>query len=106
MRLLVFHIPDAALCPVRAVESFLFMRPGLGGSFLMHQDESALYRFQFTAVFRKCLVAAGYDQKGYSSHSFRIGVATEAARAGLSVSEVKRLGDGTLTGLGSTIART
>ena len=91
MRLSLFRVPDATICPVRAVEHFCSVRPGLGGSFLVHQDGSALSRFQFLAVFRKCVVAAGYNPREYATHSFRIGAATEAARAGLDAAAVKRI---------------
>lgn len=31
MRIAVFRIPDSSICPVRAVEVFLFVLPDLGG---------------------------------------------------------------------------
>lgn len=92
VQLEVFRILESTVCPVRAVQSFRDLRPRLSGSFLMHADGLALSKFQFIAVFKKCLVAAGYDPNSYSSHSFRIGAATEAAKAGLNAEAVKRIG--------------
>lgn len=56
--------------------------------FLCHQDGSPLTRFQFTSLFKKCLLAAGENPSSYGTHSFRIGAATEEVWAG----EVMRLG--------------
>lgn len=88
----VFRIAGSHICPVAAVTCFRDRRPPLPGSFLIRADGSSLSKFQFAAVFKKCLSAAGHDPNRYSSHSFRIGAATEAARAGLSVETVKRIG--------------
>lgn len=50
-----------------------------------------LYRaFILLMIFvRKCLRALGWVEKEFSSHSFWIGAATEAARSGLDVDSVK-----------------
>lgn len=79
------------LCPVRLVLHFLASRSA-GAQFLLHQDGSPLTRFQFTSIFKKCLVVAGENPAEYGTHSFRIGAATEAVRAGLAEGEVMRLG--------------
>lgn len=55
-----------------AVQDFLVVHPFGGGSFSVHKDGLSLSVFQFSSVFQKCLVSAGYDPTGYSSHSFRI----------------------------------
>lgn len=44
---------------------------------MKHADGSALSRFQFIVVFKVCLQVAGFSPSDYSSHSFRIGSATE-----------------------------
>lgn len=69
--------------PAWAVQEWLVVRPSGPGPFLKHEDGSALSRFQFGSIFQKCLVAAGLSSQNYSSHSFRIGAAMEAARWGL-----------------------
>ena len=88
----VFPIEGSELCPVRVVQEFLEVRPKLSGSFLLHEDGTALSRYQFVTVFRRCLGALGLVAREFSAHSFRIGAATEAARCGLDEELVKRIG--------------
>lgn len=85
-------VPGSPLCPVTAVGEFCRVRPAGGGTFFRHEDGSALSRFQFQAVFRQCLRATGRKAEEYSSHSFRIGAATEAVRWGLEEQVVQRIG--------------
>lgn len=86
------HIHGSSICPMAALEEYCSIWPMGGGSFLVHRDGSALSNFQFVSVFRQCLVAAGFDPIGYSSHSFHIGAAHEAAWWGLDNSVIKRIG--------------
>lgn len=88
---LPLHSVVGPACPVRAVSEYLQLRPP-GSSFLVHSDGSPVTRFQFQSVFKRCLQAAGVPPGDFGTHSFRIGAATEAARAGLSNSEVQRIG--------------
>ncbi|KAM9326568.1 ficolin-2-like [Gastrophryne carolinensis] len=67
------------------------VRPPGNGPLLVHEDGSFLSRFQFLAVFRKCLKELGLASGDYGTHSFRIGAATEAARLGLPEEIIKRL---------------
>lgn len=71
---------------------FLEVRPAGQGAFLIHEDGAPLSRFQFVAVFRKYLRELGLEEKAFSSHLFRIGAATEAARQGMDVEVVKCIG--------------
>lgn len=75
-----------------AVKGFLEVRLELTGSFMIHADGSPLSRFQFISGLQKCLRALGLEEKEFSSHSFRIGADTEAARCGLDAEAVKRIG--------------
>lgn len=88
----VYPVQGSRLCPVGMVEEFLQVRPDFQGPFLVHLDGSLLSRFQFVTVFRKCLQGVGLQEKEFLSHSFRIGAATEAAKNGLDVEAVKRIG--------------
>lgn len=88
----LFRGVEAGLCPVTAVTQLAAVRTAGEGPFLRHVDGSFLSRFQFIAVFQKCLKAAGLIPSQFGSHSFRIGAATEAARWGLGDAVIKRIG--------------
>lgn len=92
MRAVLFSLPGLRVCPVSGVRAFMGVRPNKGGPFLLHEDGSYLSRFQFVAVARKCLRAAGFDCLQFASHSFHIGVTTEAARCELNEAGVKKIG--------------
>lgn len=83
---------DSIICPVLILRKYLSKRPSVNGNFLVHINGVPLTKFQFSAVFKRCLAILGLAQFKFSSHSFRIGAATEAARLGLDVSLIKRLG--------------
>lgn len=78
-------------CPVIAVDDYLAIRPA-GWAFLINADGTFLTRFQYSAMFRKALGFIGESALEFGTHSFRIGAATEAALACLSVSDVQRIG--------------
>ncbi|XP_054843758.1 integrase/recombinase xerD homolog [Eublepharis macularius] len=83
---------EKAICPVRAVWSFLAVRPHSPGPFLIHRDGSPLTRYQFAALLRACLQAAGFPPEEFATHSFRIGAATVASVLGLPPAAIQRLG--------------
>lgn len=83
---------DGIVCPVEAVKQFMGIRPLGKGFFLIHANSMPLTKFQFDAVFKKCLVQMGLTNLKFSSHSFRIGAASEAARVGLPDSDIKEMG--------------
>ncbi|XP_069838462.1 uncharacterized protein [Dendropsophus ebraccatus] len=82
---------QGSLCPVQQVSDYLALRPA-GSHFFVHVDSTPVTQFQFLSVFRRCLSAVGAPPDQFATHSFRIGAATEAARAGLSEAEVQRIG--------------
>ncbi|XP_077306255.1 integrase/recombinase xerD homolog [Lithobates pipiens] len=88
----VFAIRDCELCPVFILREFLNARPDGSGPLLVHGNGEFVSRYQFIGVFRKCLTALGLEGERFSSHSFRIGAATEAVRWGLDEEAVKRIG--------------
>ncbi|OCT95943.1 hypothetical protein XELAEV_18013634mg [Xenopus laevis] len=65
------------LCPVKAYESFLAIRPNVDGSFFIHSDG---------------LPKLNMEPKAYKSHSFRIGAATQASLLGFGEGFIRRLG--------------
>lgn len=79
-------------CPVTALGQFLRIRPKVDGALFIHLDGSFLSKFQFTAVFCKCLGVGGLVQGDYAAHSFCIGAATEVARWGLPEEVIKHIG--------------
>lgn len=58
----------------------------------MLQDGSPLTRDAFVNAVKQALLSAGIDNSAYSGHSFRIGAATAAARAGIPAFLIKLLG--------------
>ncbi|XP_073431916.1 uncharacterized protein [Dendrobates tinctorius] len=82
---------EGPICPVKIVRHYAVIRHE-SRFFLSHTDGSPLTKYQFHTIFKKCLQAVGVDPKEYGTHSFRIGAATEAARAGAAEAEVQRLG--------------
>ncbi|XP_056414345.1 uncharacterized protein LOC130356606 [Hyla sarda] len=86
------RLGSSEMCPVACYSAFLALRVGIVGPLLVHADGGFLSRFQFVGVFRKCLRAGGFVAEDYSSHSFRIGAATEASRWGLGPEMVKQIG--------------
>lgn len=85
------HGVSGLACPVRAVGDYIALRPP-GVHFLVHEDGTAVSRYQFQAIFKNCLQEVGVRACEFGTHSFRIGAATEASRAGLSNEEVQRIG--------------
>lgn len=83
---------SSPLCPLKVVRDYLAVRPSCLGSFLLHLDGSVLMRFQFSAILKKSLVALNLGHLKITSHSFRIGAATEAAKFGLHSDAIKRIG--------------
>lgn len=86
------RLVGSQMCPVGTLSAYLAVRPGAPGPLLVHEDGLFLSRFQFIQVFRKGLEMLGFRSGDFSSHSFRIGAATEAARWGLCPEAVKRIG--------------
>ena len=80
------------LCPVAAVLSFLTIWPSTPGPLFIFADRAPLSHGRLVAALTEALTSAGFDLSQYSGHSFRIGAATAAARAGLSGSLIQTLG--------------
>lgn len=74
------------------VNDYMLIRPFCEGPFLVHLDESPLTRYQLKSVLKKCLRKLGLHLLNFTSHSFRIGAATKAARMGLEDAIIKKPG--------------
>ncbi|CAJ0965331.1 unnamed protein product [Ranitomeya imitator] len=70
------------VCPITLFSEYLAIRP-ISQSFFALFDGAPLTRFQFLALLRRILEILNIPPEEYRTHSFRIGAATEAARAGL-----------------------
>lgn len=90
--LLLHQLPGSDVCPVRCFQAFVAVRPGGPPPLLVHEDGSFLSKYQFVQVFRQCIRGLGREYMQFSSHSFRIGAATEASRWGLPAEMVKKIG--------------
>lgn len=59
----VGRIDEVSICPVTVVQSFLEIRSEFEGPLLIHEDGGFLSKFQFVAVFKKCMVRVGCDPR-------------------------------------------
>ena len=81
----------AASCPVAALDRYLRMRGETQGPLFLHRDGRPVACREFQSALASLLRSLG-ERGRLSSHSFRIGGATHAARAGLSAVAIQRLG--------------
>jgi hypothetical protein len=65
--------------PWSLVIEYINSRQPLCGQLYCHVNGTPLTRTQFVFILKKCLLIIGIDSKRYSSHSFRIGAATNLA---------------------------
>ncbi|KAK6168529.1 hypothetical protein SNE40_021041 [Patella caerulea] len=79
-------------CPVSLLSSYSDHRPQGSEILFTHFDGSPLTGYQFSAILKKSLAVLGIDHTRYTSHSFRIGSATNGFLGGLSESDIKELG--------------
>ena len=81
-----------SICPVSAMLAYLAVRPTTPGPLFLFQDGTPLSRSQLVVHLRDALSQLGMDVARFSGHSFRIGAASTAARAGFSDSFIQSLG--------------
>ena len=79
------------LCAIQALMAYLTMRGNMDGPLFLFQDGRPLSRVSLTEWLRKILSAAGIPGT-FSSHSFRTGAATVAARNGVPDHLIQALG--------------
>ena len=80
------------LCPVSSLLGYLAVRPPAHGPLFVFQDGSTLSRPRLVQSLRQALSSVGVDDSPFSGHSFRIGAATTAAKAGINDSLIQTLG--------------
>lgn len=84
------------LCAVQSLLAYLTLRGDRPGPLFLFQDGRPLSRSLLTAWLRRILPSANI-QGNFSSHSFRIGAATVAARNGIPDHQIQALGRWTST---------
>lgn len=80
------------VCPVAALLNYIVKRSASRGPLFIFEDGRSLSCDRFVSAMREALKAAGIDATKYAGHSFRIGVATTAARNGILDSLIKTMG--------------
>ena len=81
------------ICPVTELANYLTRRPQKAqGSLFIYEDGSPLLKGQFVKKVKRALAHQKIDCSKYSGHSFRIGVATAAAAAGILDHMIKMMG--------------
>lgn len=84
---------EIAICPVRALQEYLMLRPQVQGALFIHRDGVPVTRVQFSAVLNKCVQCSSLSAKTlYKTHSFRIGRATDLAIQGLPSEAIMKMG--------------
>ena len=89
--------PDSPLCPVQAMAEYLRIRParlGQAGPLFYSSARQAPYsQRSLNSDLKRLLAAMGVpNASSFSSHSFRIGAATEAALGGANLGQLQALG--------------
>ncbi|XP_069620289.1 uncharacterized protein [Ranitomeya imitator] len=79
------------ICPLMLILNYTRVRKD-GSQFFVHENGVPLVSGQFLAILRRTLSMVGMPAAEFGTHSFRIGAATEASRAGLFESEIQRVG--------------
>lgn len=83
---------DECICPVKILKSYINIRPGLSELLFIHCDGSTLTIYQFKSVLKRCLPELKLSNLHITTHSFRIGTASGAARIGLEAKSIKKIG--------------
>ena len=81
-----------ALCPVKAIHSYLKIRGNFEGPIFCTYDQKPLKRTEFSHILKETLEMAGFNSSQYNTHSFRIGRVTEVANTGASDLVIKNTG--------------
>ena len=79
-------------CPVFNLNGYLAFRPLSAPYLFVLAEGNPVSRLQFSHVFRMAVTSCGLDPRSHTPHSLRIGGATFAARKGMSILQIKRLG--------------
>ena len=78
---------DHVLCPVTALGDYLAVRGSQVGPLFVFSDGTFLTRNGLSDIIKSC-----FPNQNFNTHSFRIGGASAAAQAGVSILVIKELG--------------
>ena len=89
-----FHLQptNSKYCPVNALSSFLAMRPKVQGPLFIFKNKKPVSRQNVSLFLKTCLKLQGFNDKYYSTHSFRIGRATQLAKENIHDNIIKSTG--------------
>jgi len=90
--IVVKAIPNASLCPHQAISNYLKVRPAINGPLFIREGGTPLTRSYFNENLKQALQHIGIPHKNYTSHSFRIGGATNALLTGHTMEQIQLLG--------------
>jgi site-specific recombinase XerD len=83
---------ETAVCPVRNLQYWMRVRGDRMGPLFLTEQGLAIPRRVFCENLKSALSFAGFRQKGYTSHSFRIGAATHMAANGSTEVQIQQAG--------------
>lgn len=83
---------EHGVCPVRETLQYVEVWDPAPGPFFWFKDHAPLTKSVFVKRVWEALLTLGLNAHDYAGHSFRIGVATAAAQAGLEDSVFQSLG--------------
>ena len=82
----------AAICPVRALWSYLEKQGPAPGPLFVFNTDAPLTRTALVDHLHRALRQSAFEPNLYNGHSFRIGAATTAAKSGIEDSLIQTLG--------------
>ena len=83
---------NTPVCAVAAVLAYMAIRGTAEGPFFIYKNGHPLTKSKFNYDIKKALQEIGLPYESFSGHSFRIGAATTAAKAGIQDSVIQMMG--------------
>jgi len=88
----IYQQATSQYCPVRAMIAYISLRPSETTYLFSTSNGQPVPRLLFSYMLKKCLLKYNLNTRYYTSHSFRIGGATLAARIGMPSLVIQHLG--------------
>lgn len=89
---LELHSSKDASCPVTLMTTYLSQRPKLSGPIFIGKNGKVIPSNWVSQILSQSLALSRINPKMYSSHGFRAGGATDAARRGASDAQIRLMG--------------